>query len=92
MSLIITEIKGTFFLNGKINSITSKFLKNHLELLISLKKDLTINIEAVQEIDPHGVFVLKDLYKKAINDNNKFWITGYGSKELYEEFKYGSIY
>ena len=90
MSLMITEIKGTFFLNGKINSITSEFLKNHLESLINLKKDLTINIEAVQEIDPYGVLVLKDLYIKTIKQNKRLWIIGYGSKELYLEFKFSS--
>ena len=88
MSLTIIESNGTFFLNGNINSGTCGFLKHHLEALIDLKNELTINIESVKEIDVNGVFILKTLYDNAEKKNKTFWITGYECKGIYEEFKY----
>jgi len=87
MSLTITERNGTLFLNGNINSGTCGFLKNHLESLIDLKNELTINIESVKEIDVNGVSILKKVYDNAIKHNKTLWITGYGCKVMYDEFK-----
>jgi len=88
MSLTITESNGTFFLNGNINLGTCGFLKQHLEAIIDLKNELTINIESVKEIDVNGVFILRILYDNAAKHNKTFWITGYGCKSIYDEFKY----
>jgi len=91
MSLIISETKETYYLNGTINSATSNYLKNHFSLIQEVKEELTINIDGVINIDSYGVSILKDLYKNAIHNNSKLWIVGNGCKDIYNELKFSDI-
>jgi len=88
MSLIITENNGTFFLNGNINAETSKLLKNHLESLLDQKNEITINLEAVTQIDYNGAVVLKSIYNTALQQNVTLLIVGRDHKEINGVFGY----
>ncbi|WP_282135676.1 STAS domain-containing protein [Seonamhaeicola maritimus] len=86
MSLKITEKEGTFYLDGSINTLTSSLLENHFTHLLYLNNELTINIEGVNEINSNGVSTLLDLYFKASKNNKRLWFTGYGSKDIYNQY------
>lgn len=88
MSLTIKENNGTFLVEGSINATTVKQFKNHLDFLLLYTTSLTINIDGVTAIDANGMNALRDLYKTALICSKPFEITGYGCKEIYDDFKY----
>jgi anti-anti-sigma regulatory factor len=87
MALTIKQQDKTFLVEGTINVSTVKQFKNHIEFLLLYTKDLTINIDGVKAIDSHGMRILRDLYTTALNYNKKFSITGYGCKDIYNDFQ-----
>ncbi len=87
MALKITEQNGTFVLAGTLNTITADHFRNHFQLILNMQQELTLNIDGVSEIDVDGLMALKTLYKNALIYNKDFYITGYGCKEIYDDFK-----
>ena len=88
MALKIKQQEHLFLVEGTINSSTVKQFKNHLEFLLLYTKSLTINIDGVKAMDSNGVKALKDIFSMALTYNKKFFITGNGCKDIYDDFKF----
>lgn len=85
MSLQIIEKNGVFFLNGKINTTTSRPFLIHFDYLLDTK-DVKVNIDNVTEIDKDGMEAIEILKAIALRNNMNFSILGYGSRDIYEHF------
>lgn len=88
MALKIIEQKGTFFLEGRLNTVTAKNFQTHFEHLLNTIGRVTINIESLVEIDKTGLTALRALYNNALCFNRRFYVVGVGCKEIYEDFKF----
>lgn len=87
MALKITEERGMFLVEGSINASTVKKFKNHIEFLILYTKGLTLDINAVKEIDRNGMQALRELYTTAQINNKDFFLVGEGCKEIFQDFE-----
>ena len=88
MALNVTDQNGTFAASGPINATTSESFRNHLNNIIEKYRNMTINIDGVNQIDAAGLSVLKEFYLRGFRYNRDFSIVGYGCKEIYNEFKF----
>tara|TARA_R110001632_G_scaffold64960_2_gene154202 strand:+ start:2239 stop:2517 length:279 start_codon:yes stop_codon:yes gene_type:complete len=84
MALQIFKKNGTFELCGNLNAKTSRSLIIHFEYLINTFKNVTMNIDQVKKIDACGVEALKTLIAISLKNNSIFYITGNGSKDIYD--------
>lgn len=91
MDLQILECNGTFYLKGALNVTTSHPFVTHFEHVFKSTKEVTVNIDQVQEIDRSGVDALKAIYCNAENEHKKFSVIGNGCKDLYDEFRYDPV-
>ncbi len=86
MSLNISEKNGTFYLNGNINTTTSRFFIIQIEHSIQKYRNVVINIDNVNEIDRDGLAAINTLRAIALRNHKVFSILGYGCKEIYDHF------
>ncbi len=91
MALKIKEKGGVFFLEGPMNCETAQDFKKHLTFIMKHNEQITVDIEKVNEIDNSGLSVLREFYSNSLNQNRKFYITGYGCKEIYDDFRGNKI-
>lgn len=91
MALIIKEKEGVFYVHGNLNVKTASYFQKHMEILMSLKGEITINIDHVKEINEQGVATLKQLYMHALVYNRALYITGNGCEPLYHDFRYRNV-
>ena len=84
MALQIFKKNSTFELCGNLNIKTSRSFIIHFEYLINTFKNVTINIDKVEEIDASGVQALKTLIAISLKSNSMFYIIGNGSRDIYE--------
>ena len=91
MALQILEHNGTFYVKGEINASTLKSFQIHIEAITENYTTVNLNIEAVQEIDKSGIEALRGIYLNALRYNREFMITGYGCKEIYDEFRFEDV-
>ncbi len=86
MALQISQKNGKFYLNGKLNSTTSRFFIIYFEHNIEQLKSVTINIDNVNEISRDGLEAISTLTAIALRNDKLFSVTGYGCKEIYDDF------
>lgn len=91
MALQILEKKGTFHLQGSLNSSTTRSFIIHFENIINTVKSVKVNIDKIKEIDQGGVEAFKTLIAIALRSNKLFNIVGDGSKDIYEDYSYSNI-
>ncbi|MFC4633541.1 hypothetical protein ACFO3O_06460 [Dokdonia ponticola] len=91
MALQILECNGTFYLKGALNLTTSYPFIHHFENVLKSTKEVTVNIDQVQEIDRSGVDAFKTIYCNAEKEHKQFSVIGNGCKDLYDEFRYSPV-
>ncbi len=91
MALQILECNGTFYLKGALNLTNSNPLITHIERVFKNTKEVTINIDHVQEIDRSGVDAFKTIYHSAQKENKQLSVIGNGCNNLYDEFIYDPV-
>ncbi|AXT20360.1 hypothetical protein D7030_04365 [Flavobacteriaceae bacterium AU392] len=88
MALTIKERRGTFYIQGNINTSTASSFRTHFEHILNTYGNLTLDIDNVAEIDADGMIALRALYINAFIRKQDFSIVGYGCKEIYDDFRY----
>jgi len=86
MALKILEKKGTLYLDGSINTTTTKSFMKHIQFYVEKFENVIINIDKVKEIDIDGLQAIKSLWRSSLNENKNFYILGYGCKDIYDDF------
>ncbi len=87
MALQITQSKGVFHLNGKINSSTVRSFIIYFEHFILKNKNTTINLNEIKEIDSDGLKAIETLIAIAYRHQKIFSFIGYNAKDIHEHFK-----
>lgn len=91
MALQIIENNKVFYVKGKINTSTERCFMYHFDSVLNKSKKIIINMDAVDEIDTDGVRALKPLISIAKRKDKTFYITGKGSKEIYEDYQSNQV-
>lgn len=86
MALQITQKNGRFHLKGKLNNSTSKFFIVFFNFNIDKNKQVTINIDNLEEITKDGLKAINILMEIALKQNKIFSVIGIGCKEIYDHF------
>lgn len=91
MALQILEKNGTFYLDGKINTVTARALIIHFDYMIEKKNNVVINIDNVNEIDRDGVEAIKTLNAMALKNYKMFSVIGNGCEDIYKDFRTSQV-
>ena len=90
MALQITEKNGTFYLNGAMNAITSKFFIIHITYLLldsSINKNVYLNMRNVTKIDKNGALALETLNSISTMNNKNLIVVGGNGEKIYDCIK-----
>lgn len=91
MALTIIQQENTIILEGTLNANTVKNFKIHFSLLQNPFRCLTVDFDNVKEIDASALYTLKEMYKNEALNNNPFFVTGFRSEEIYEDYQFCNI-
>ena len=91
MALTITQLNTTVQLKGALNAATLNEFSTHFKFILNTYENITLDINHLTELSIHGVQLLRNLYTKAIMNQNIFFIEGNRSEEIYEFFKYPQV-
>ena len=87
MGLSITNQESIYLLSGKLTYDNAPEFLNYFEGIIPESEEITINIEELSAIDKAGVNALVKAYSKSLEFNTRFFIIGFGSKEMHEHLR-----
>ncbi|MBW1297941.1 STAS domain-containing protein [Aquimarina litoralis] len=76
MALKITNKYGIFELEGNVVGKNALSLKHHFEQLMVSSEQIVLSLDKVKRIDPQGIQVLSNLYRRAIKNNKIFYLIG----------------
>ncbi|WP_299384565.1 STAS domain-containing protein [uncultured Lacinutrix sp.] len=91
MALTISQQDNTITLEGKLNATTVRNFKMHFGLIQNPFRNLTIDFDKVTEIDESALYTLKEMYKNEALKSNPFFVTGFRSEEIYEDYQFSNI-
>ena len=91
MALTITQQDTTLFLEGTLNATTVKPFKTHFDFIQNPFKNLTVNLDKVIEMDASALQTLKEMYKNEALNHNPFFVSGFRSEEIYEDYQFLNI-
>ncbi|CAM1365581.1 conserved protein of unknown function [Tenacibaculum soleae] len=86
MALQISQKNGKFYLNGKLNSATSRFFITYFKYNLEKHKNVSVNINNLNEISKDGLKAIGTLIEVALKKNKLFSVAGYGCKDIYDHF------
>ena len=87
MALEITISDEAFEIKGILNKSNVEKFQSHFKDVFSTANPLVINIDELKSIDNVGVSAFEELYKEALINQKRFYITGLGSRDMFEHLK-----
>ncbi|MFD2543319.1 STAS domain-containing protein [Lacinutrix gracilariae] len=87
MALEITNSLDTFQVKGILNKTNVEKFQSHFKNIFSQTNELVINIDELKSIDQEGVSAFEMLYKQSLKTHKAFFITGIGSKEIFDHLR-----
>jgi len=87
MALEITDLNETFEIKGILDKSNVEKFQSHFKDFFSTSSQLVINIDELEHIDRVGVFAFEELYKQSLLNHKRFYITGLGSREIFEHLR-----
>lgn len=84
MALEIKSLNNTFEISGVLDKSNVKTFQTHFSNIFQQKEEVVININELKKVDVEGVVAFEELYKQSLQLNKRFFITGYGSRDMYE--------
>ena len=91
MALTITQQDNTIILEGVLNASTVKNFKTHFNFIQNPFRNLTIDFDKVIKMDASALFTLKEMYKDEALNSNPFFVSGFRSEEIYEDYQFLNI-
>ena len=91
MALTITQQENTIILEGILNAATVKNFKTHFGFIQNPFRSLTIDFDMVTEMDASALFTLKEMYRNEALKSNPFFVSGFRSEEIYEDYQFSNI-
>ena len=87
MALQITQKNGIIHVEGEIKTETIESFVTYLNYAFDRNTKIVVNIDKVTAIDVSGLKMLRIFDRLATIKAKRFYIIGYGSKEIYEDFE-----
>ncbi|MDO6595451.1 hypothetical protein Q4512_00915 [Oceanihabitans sp. 2_MG-2023] len=84
MALEITNSLNTFKVTGVLDKKSVKKFQIYFKNIFNTTNELVININELKSIDREGVSAFEDIYKQSLKAHKPFFITGVGSKEIFD--------
>lgn len=86
IAIIVDNKDHTFSIQGEINKMNVKTIREYIESLLDKCSNLIMNIDMVSKIDLDGLQMLRSVYQNSKQRGKVFIITGIGCKDIYEDF------
>ena len=87
MALVITTRDQAFELIGTLDASNVDIFQSHFEAVLDESNELEININALDRIDNKGVWAFEELYREILKNDKRLYITGLGSKDMFEHLR-----
>ena len=87
MALEIITSEETFEVKGILNKSNVQKFQSYFKNIFNTTNTLIINIDELESIDNLGVSAFETLYKEALINHKRFYITGLGSRDMFEHLK-----
>ena len=86
IAIIVDNKDHIFSIQGEINKMNVKTIREYIESLLDKCSNLIMNIDMVSKIDLDGLQMLRSIDQKSKQLGKGFTITGIGCKDIYEDF------
>ena len=86
IAIIVDNKDHTFSIQGEINKMNVKTIREYIESLLDKCSNLIMNIDMVSKIDLDGLQMLRSVYQNSKQRGKVFIIRGIGCKDIYEDF------
>lgn len=87
MALEISIQEEAFEVKGILNKSNVEKFQLHFKDIFHTANQLVINIDELKSIDHVGVSAFEELYKQSIKMHKPFYITGLGSRDMFEHLR-----
>ncbi len=87
MALEIVDLNETFEIKGILDKSNVEKFQSHFKDIFNTSNQLVINIDALERIDQVGVLAFEELYKQSLLNHKRFYITGIGSRDMFEHLR-----
>jgi len=87
MALEITDLNETFEIKGILDKSNVDKFQSHFKNIFNTSSQLVINIDELKRIDRVGVSAFEELYKQSLLNQKRFYITGLGSRDIFEHLR-----
>ena len=87
MALEIVDLNETFEIRGILDKSNVEKFQSHFKDFFNTASQLEINIDELERIDQVGVLAFEDLYKESLLKHKRFYITGLGSRDIFEHLR-----
>ena len=87
MALEITDFNETFEIKGSLDKSNVEKFQSHFKDIFNTSSQLVINIDELECIDQVGVLAFEELYKQSLINHKRFFITGLGSRDIFEHLR-----
>ncbi|MDX1278421.1 STAS domain-containing protein [Oceanihabitans sediminis] len=87
MALEITNSLEAFQVKGVLDKSNVEKFQSHFKNIFHSTDELVIDINELKRIDHVGVSAFEEIYKQSLINRKPFYITGLGSKEMFEHLK-----
>ncbi|MFD2822888.1 STAS domain-containing protein [Lacinutrix iliipiscaria] len=87
MALEISNFNEAFEIKGTLNESNVKKFQSHFKDIFNTTNQLVINIDQLESVDQVGVLAFEELYKQSLIKHKRFYITGLGSRDMFEHLR-----
>jgi anti-anti-sigma regulatory factor len=87
MALEIIDLNETFEIKGTLDKSNVEKFQSHFKNIFNTSSQLVINIDELKRIDRLGVLAFEELYKQSLLNHKRLYITGLGSRDIFEHLR-----
>jgi anti-anti-sigma regulatory factor len=87
MVLEIVDSNETFEIKGILDKSNVEKFQSHFKEFLNTSNQLVLNIDELERIDRAGVLAFEELYKQSLLNHKRLFITGLGSRDIFEHLR-----
>ena len=87
MALEISNLNDTIELKGELDNSNVQKFQMFFKSIFNTSDVFTINIGELKKVDTNGVIAFEEIYKQSVLSNKRLYLTGYGSRDLYDHLR-----
>ncbi len=87
MALEILYQNNTVELKGELDATNVTKFRSYFKNIFDQFDVFTVNIGELKRVDVDGVTAFEELYKQSVLKSKRLYLTGYGSRDLYDHLR-----